>query len=133
MSTYPIEAEYNHTVSEPKAHYLCKDLVFKTYPNSEEMLHVRINGYRMFPEKMDLSAQIKYYEYFPKLIEMTKEERFVKKFSLQPGNVLLVHNWRLLHGRTGFNGNRILSGCYLGQIDFLSRCRSVGLQVKYPF
>ena len=56
---------------------------------------------------MDLSTQQKYYTFFPSLIEMSKEEKYKKEFSMTPDVVLIVNNWRLLHGRTDFKVERV--------------------------
>ena len=51
---------------------------------------------------MDLSTQQKYYNFFPNLIEMSKEEKYCKTFSMTPDVCLIVNNWRLLHGRQSY-------------------------------
>jgi len=133
FSTCPLESRYLHTASEPHVHYRNRDLVFKMYPNSEDLMQIRLNAYRAFHPIMDLSTQQKYYNFFPNLIEMSQEEKYCKTFSMTPDVVLIVNNWRLLHGRTDFKGQRTLSGCYLGHMDFMSRCRSLGIPVREPF
>ena len=100
---------------------------------SEDLLQVRINAYRAFQGNMDLETQRKFYKYFPILIKMSREERYVKTMALSPSTVIIGNNWRILHGRTDFRGQRTLSGCYLGHMDFLSRCRSLGIPVREPF
>ncbi|KAI9821378.1 MAG: hypothetical protein M1832_003384 [Thelocarpon impressellum] len=40
---------------------------------------------------------------------------------LRPGRPLLFDNWRVLHGRGAFTGNRRMSGGYLNRDDFVSR------------
>ena len=96
-------------------------------------MQIRINAYRAFPQKMDFEAQIMFYKYYPLLVNMAKEAKYVKKFALQPGTVLISNNWRTLHGRTGFVGKRVLSGTYIGHIDFMSRCRSLWIPVRETF
>ena len=44
-------------------------------------------------------------------------------FRLTPGNVLLFDNWRLLHGRLAYEGERRMVNCYLNMEDFESRLR----------
>lgn len=44
-------------------------------------------------------------------------------FRLTPGNVLLFDNWRLLHGRLAYSGERRMVNCYLNMEDFESRLR----------
>ena len=69
---------------------------------SEDLMQVRLNSYRAFHPIMDLSTQQKYYNFFPNLIEMSKEEKYCKTFSMTPDVVLIVNNWRLLHGRQSY-------------------------------
>ena len=124
LSQTSIESEYLHTLSPPYAHYKNTDTVFKLHSDNLTVKQIRLNPYdRATHEKMDLSTQLKFYELYPKLIEMAQSEDFVVKLNLTPGNVLLLYNWRVLHGRTAFKGQRTLSGCYVGHQDFLSQCR----------
>lgn len=46
---------------------------------------------------------------------------------LQPGTVLLIDNWRLLHGRTAFSGQRNVVGCYVSRTEFMSIARTMGV------
>ncbi len=45
----------------------------------------------------------------------------------KPGRVLMVDNWRLLHGRTAFTGTRGFLGCYVNHEDFESALRVGGI------
>ncbi|XP_032835009.2 trimethyllysine dioxygenase, mitochondrial [Petromyzon marinus] len=48
-------------------------------------------------------------------------------FQLQPGTVLLIDNWRVLHGREAFLGPRRVCGCYLPHDDLMDTARRLGL------
>ena len=39
------------------------------------------------------------------------------------GELLIFNNWRILHGRGSFSGDRKMSGCYINKEDFDSSCR----------
>ena len=43
---------------------------------------------------------------------------------LRPGEALLFDNWRALHGRYAYTGNRTMCGAYLNHEDFESRLRT---------
>jgi alpha-ketoglutarate-dependent taurine dioxygenase len=45
------------------------------------------------------------------------------RFKLEPGDLFLVDNLRVLHGRTGFSaaGQRHLQGCYADRDSLYSR------------
>ena len=48
--------------------------------------------------------------------EMINSEKYILKFHLQPGDLLIMNNYRTLHGRTSYNtaeGNRWLQGLYI--------------------
>jgi len=49
------------------------------------------------------------------------------RYTLEPGDMLVFDNWRVLHGRGAFRGQRKMAGAYLNREDFESRVRSCGL------
>jgi gamma-butyrobetaine dioxygenase len=62
-------------------------------------------------EKLDL-----YYKARKKLSEMYNSEKYRIEFKLVPKDLMMMDNYRLLHGRTSYEvkeGNRFLQGCYI--------------------
>ena len=57
-------------------------------------------------------------------IQKPQSELWIK---LRPGTVLFVDNWRVLHGRAAFTGNRRVNGCYLPRDDWVGKARILGL------
>lgn len=47
------------------------------------------------------------------------------ELKLHPGMVLITNNWRILHGRKEFTGNRRMAGCYIDYDMFLNKYRLV--------
>ncbi|KAK2590187.1 hypothetical protein QQS21_012138 [Conoideocrella luteorostrata] len=45
-------------------------------------------------------------------------------FQLTPGRVLIFDNWRVLHGRSAFEGLRRICGGYINRDDFISRWKT---------
>lgn len=45
------------------------------------------------------------------------------RLKLAPGTVLVLDNWRVLHGRQPFSGRRVLCGAYHDRQDFESLLR----------
>ncbi|KAL2760874.1 hypothetical protein ACRALDRAFT_1045986 [Sodiomyces alcalophilus JCM 7366] len=43
---------------------------------------------------------------------------------LKPGQVLIFDNWRVMHGRSAFEGRRRMCGAYINRDDFISRWRN---------
>ncbi len=65
----------------------------------------------MDKEKLDL-----YYDARNKISELYNSEKYRLEFKLMPGDLLMMDNYRLLHGRTSYDaneGNRFLQGCYI--------------------
>lgn len=44
-------------------------------------------------------------------------------FAWEPGELLAIDNWRMLHGRRKFSGRRSYFGCYINYEDFASKRR----------
>ncbi len=65
----------------------------------------------MDKEKLEL-----YYSARKKISELYNSDKYKIEFRLQPGDLLMMDNHRLLHGRTTYDaneGNRFLQGCYI--------------------
>ena len=57
-----------------------------------------------------------YYSARKKISELYNSEKYKIEFKLQTGYLLMMDNYRLLHGRTTYNSNegkRFLQGCYI--------------------
>ena len=57
-----------------------------------------------------------YYSARKKISELYNSDNYKIEFKLQPGDLLMMDNYRLLHGRTNYDvneGNRFLQGCYI--------------------
>lgn len=65
-----------------------------------------------------------YYEAYQTFSRMVNEPERQVRFKLQPGDLFMVDNERVLHARTGFSGTRHLQGCYADK-DGLHSCLRV--------
>ena len=57
-----------------------------------------------------------YYKARKKLSEMYNSKKYRIEFKLEPKDLIMMDNYRLLHGRTAYEtseGNRFLQGCYI--------------------
>ena len=79
----------------------------------------------MDKEKLEL-----YYSARKKISELYNSDNYRIEFKIQPGDLLMMDNYRLLHGRTTYDaneGNRFLQGCYIdydsteGKLKYLKR------------
>ena len=64
----------------------------------------------------------KMYEAMRHLHHLLLSEQYSYKFPLQPGKMLLIHNYRMLHGRDEVvAGMRTLHGTWTGESEWLSK------------
>ena len=83
---------------------------------NKRLKQVRFSPRLDFVPLMDKEKLELYYAARNKISEMYKSNKFRIEFKLKPGDLLMMDNYRLLHGRTEYNaneGNRFLQGCYI--------------------
>ncbi|KAG5956279.1 hypothetical protein E4U57_002726 [Claviceps arundinis] len=62
-----------------------------------------------------------WYDAARKWDEILRHPSNVFWFQLTPGRILIFDNWRILHGRSAFEGQRRICGGYINRDDFYSR------------
>ena len=83
---------------------------------NKRLKQVRFSPRLDFVPLMDKGKLELYYAARNKISEIYNSEKFRIEFKLKPGDLLMMDNYRLLHGRTEYNaneGNRFLQGCYI--------------------
>ena len=83
---------------------------------NKRLKQVRFSPRLDFVPLMDKEKLELYYAARNKISEMYNSKKFRIEFKLKPGDLLMIDNYRLLHGRTEYNaneGNRFLQGCYI--------------------
>eukprot|EP00401_Gymnodinium_catenatum_P025731 CAMPEP_0117563606 /NCGR_PEP_ID=MMETSP0784-20121206/55583_1 /TAXON_ID=39447 /ORGANISM="" /LENGTH=795 /DNA_ID=CAMNT_0005361261 /DNA_START=35 /DNA_END=2422 /DNA_ORIENTATION=+ len=64
-----------------------------------------------------------FYRHLPKLLRLSRDPAYSCFVQLEVGDMLIVDNNRLMHGRTSFQGFRNLVGCYVDRDVYESRLR----------
>ncbi|KAJ9654942.1 hypothetical protein H2198_006124 [Neophaeococcomyces mojaviensis] len=67
--------------------------------------------------------------------ELLASPEYRWEVQLQPGTPVIFDNWRIVHGRRAFEGQRRICGGYIGMDEFMARWRAaadVGEQVERP-
>jgi gamma-butyrobetaine dioxygenase len=80
--------------------------------------HIRLSSRLDYVPALDYETLSLFYAGRSRLHEMSNSNEFQISFPFQPGTLLMMDNYRLLHGRTAFNGkqgHRHLQGCYIDQ------------------
>ena len=90
-----------------------------------EVNAVRLNGPTALPFDFDSDLMEPYYDAYRTFNLMLESPEFQIRFKLDPGDLYIVDNIRVMHGRTEFSGgaNRHLQACYADRDGLLSRLR----------
>ena len=100
---------------------------------------VRFNTRSALPSPTPAEEVSAWYRAYATFAQLIREPRFVVEVSLQPGDLMLFDNRRVLHGRSGYDpraGARHLQGCYADVDSLRSRIavleRNHVLRLKPP-
>ena len=88
---------------------------------------ISINNYDRAPFMLPPNDQERFYEAYGALRTILNDRDRWTSIRLEPGDMLIIDNWRALHGRLEYEGTRRFLGCYLNHEDFESRLRVLGL------
>ena len=118
-----------HEYLESGQHMLSLGPVLTTQPVSGALTAVRYNHYDRSPLTAAATPDAvgEFYAAIAELsdiVERKESERWIK---LNPGTIMFIDNWRVMHGLAAFTGRRDMCGCYLPRDDWLSKARVLGL------
>ena len=111
--TVMVERKYSHPVLKKVIKARKK---YNVHDENNRFKQVRFSPRLDFVPLMEKEKLELYYSARNKISEMYNSEKFRIEFKLKPGDLLMMDNHRLLHGRTEYNaneGNRFLQGCYI--------------------
>jgi alpha-ketoglutarate-dependent taurine dioxygenase len=89
-----------------------------------EVLAVHYNSRSIQPLPFAAEAAERYYRAYRRFALLLREPRFMLRFMMRSGDLIVFDNQRILHGRTGFASARYprhLQGCYLTRDSVFSR------------
>lgn len=103
-------------------HLSAKQPLIELGPDGE-LLSVRFNNRSMGPlTDIPYDVMADYYAAYRRLAEIMERPQLAATFRLHPGELFIVDNTRVLHGRTGYSGSgsRWLQGSYADKDGLLS-------------
>ena len=100
--------------------------VFRTNPRGE-VVQVSYNNADRAPFRLDDKTMGEFYRALRVFHQMANSDTMHWRHILQPGELIVFDNWRVLHARDGFRGQRKMAGCYLNHEDFESVARKYGI------
>lgn len=125
LSSVPQECVY----MEPGVCYKWVDTVFKKARLDGSLQRVRFNMYDRSsrPPFCETEKINSYYRALKKYADLTQSSANQLMMQLSPGTIIMIDNWRVLHGRTEFFGKRVVNGCYLDNDEFNHASRKHGV------
>lgn len=99
----------------------------------DKITQIRYNPYDRAPMRSlrlgedskaeNLEKTVEFYEAYEKFSQIINSPHQALRVMLQPGTVVFLDNFRVLHGRTAFTGSRKICGSYLSRDGFLAKAR----------
>lgn len=78
---------------------------------------VRHSYFTFAPFNRPFSEMEAWYRAYGRFSRLIRDPRSQYRAALAPGDIILYDNWRMLHGRTGFQGSRWMRGIYFDDTD----------------
>ena len=93
-------------------------------PFDGSLSQIRFNTYDMSPlDCLKYEDVPRFYKALRAFTGITNTSENQLWFKLVPGLLLIMANWRVLHGRSSFTGKRVVHGCYVNGDDFFGKYR----------
>ena len=119
LTTTPV----TYRVHDEKTALQCEAKIIEVNDRNEAT-RVRVNPFSIQPFYVAPDKMMDFYAAYQKFGQMMKDDAYKLTVKLEAGNLLLIDNSRMLHGRLGYDnsgGERLLQGCFSEQDDFWSK------------
>eukprot|EP00316_Scyphosphaera_apsteinii_P004387 CAMPEP_0119313676 /NCGR_PEP_ID=MMETSP1333-20130426/29989_1 /TAXON_ID=418940 /ORGANISM="Scyphosphaera apsteinii, Strain RCC1455" /LENGTH=483 /DNA_ID=CAMNT_0007318573 /DNA_START=83 /DNA_END=1534 /DNA_ORIENTATION=+ len=92
---------------------------------SDNLKRIQYNEVFRMPSTLPFHVFPHWYAAFNRFVELVHSDEFERKIPMHKGRFLLMHNWRVLHGRAGgmASSNRVLVGGTITREAFYSQAR----------
>jgi len=87
------------------------------------------NSYDLSPvDYLRPDQVLEYYKCTKIINNILRDPKYISYMRMNVGEMLIIDNHRVCHGRTAFSGFRNMVGCYMGRDDWLSTLRHLRMQ-----
>ena len=109
------------------AHLMASRPVFR-HDHNGELVQVSFNNADRAPFLLPPGEMEQFYEALRAFEALANDHAMQWRRVNRPGTAMLFDNWRMLHGRAAYTGERHLCGGYVNREDYESRRRRLGSQ-----
>ena len=78
---------------------------------------IRSSYFTLAPHRLPFAEMSSWYRAHDRFVRLVRDRRYQYRFRIDPGDVLVYDNHRMLHGRTAFRGARWVRGVYFDGAD----------------
>ena len=108
-----------------------KGPIIELDPFNGTISRIRFNNYDMQTlDCLNYEDVAQFYKALKAFTALTCDPENQLWFKLVPGLLLIMGNWRVLHGRSSFTGKRSMQGCYVNGDDFFGKYRARALALN---
>lgn len=124
LSTTPL----HYFTYDEDAHLATMEPLIKL-DHAGNVVQFRHNDYDRAPlTHLSFEQVEQFYRYHEELLGLIRDPANEFRLKLRVGDMILVDNHRVMHGRDAFEGgDRALIGCYIGRTEYESRLRVLGI------
>lgn len=108
---------------EKGCYYLASTPTIRLHPENGEILQFRFNNEDRAEMHLSVEEAHEFYRAYRALTELVRDDTYKRWIQLEPGTMVFVDNWRVMHGRSSFSGKRHLLGAYVSNEDFTNKQR----------
>ncbi|RUP47059.1 hypothetical protein BC936DRAFT_146184, partial [Jimgerdemannia flammicorona] len=94
-----------------------RPLIEPVAAGSSDLKQVRFSYFTHAPHDEPFERMQEWYEAYNTFAGLVRDPKFQYRFRLQPGDLVLYDNFRMLHARTAFKGSRHMRGVYFDTSD----------------
>ena len=108
---------------ENGCYYLAAAPTIRLHPITGEIVQFRFNNEDRAEMHLPLEQMHDFYQAYRALTVHVRDDANKRWIQQEPGMMVFVDNWRVMHGRSGFSGHRHLLGAYVSNEDFVNKQR----------
>ena len=106
------------------SHLMAARPVFR-HDHNGNLVQVSYNNADRAPFLLPADEMVALYEALRAFDDLANSDKLRWSHVLRPGEAMLFDNWRVLHGRGAYTGQRTMCGAYINREDFESRRRQL--------
>jgi trimethyllysine dioxygenase len=110
---------------EEGVQYQTLEYILKFDLSTGKLIQFRYNNNDRAPFYVSPEKEDQHYSAINDLLRLLNSPENTLKFKLHPHQLLVTNNWRVLHGRSQFDGYREMVGAYINMEEFLKCHRSL--------